>query len=127
MYPSPSFLTKNQLARDGPESVAQVVIPALGPILDKSLKEDRSPVRALCYYLERTQDLRQNKEHLFVSFKKGFDNISAATISSWIKKTVILYYQLADQRSQVLHQVKSRNVRAFSALSPWKSFFQPVT
>ena len=74
LYPSPSFLSKNQLAKEGPNSVAPVVIPALAPTFDKSLKGDRSlcPVRALCYYLDRTSDLRQNKELVFVSFKKGF-------------------------------------------------------
>ena len=74
LYPSPSFLTKNQLVKEGPDSVAPVVIPALVPTLDRSLKSDRSlcPVRALRYYLDRTSDLRQNKE-VFVSFKKGFE------------------------------------------------------
>ena len=38
MYPSPSFLSKNQLAKEGPDSVAPVVIPALVPTLDKSLR-----------------------------------------------------------------------------------------
>ena len=37
LSPSPSFLSKNQLAREGPESVAPVVILALAPTLDKSL------------------------------------------------------------------------------------------
>ena len=48
-YPSPRFLSKNQLAKEGRDSVAPVVIPALAPTLDKSLKGDRSlcPVRAL--------------------------------------------------------------------------------
>ena len=90
LYPSPSFLSKNQLAKEGPDSVAPVVIPALAPSLGRSLKGDRSlcPVRALRYYLDRTADLRQNKELVFVSFKKGFDkDISPATISSWIKQT----------------------------------------
>ena len=75
LYPSPSFLSKNQLAKEGPDSVALVVIPSLAPTLDRSLKSDRSlcPVRALRYYLDRTSDLRQNKELVFVSFKKGFD------------------------------------------------------
>ena len=91
LYPSPSFLSNNQLAKEGPDSVAPVVIPALAPTLDKSLTGDRSlcPVRALCYYLDRTSDLRQSKELVFVSFKKGFDkDISPATVSSWIKQTV---------------------------------------
>ena len=106
LYPSPSFLSKNQLAKEGPDSVAPVVILALAPTLDRSLKSDRSlcPVRALRYYLDRTSDLRQNKELVFVSFKKGFDkDISPATISSWIKQTVILCYELSDRESHTLH------------------------
>ena len=72
LYPSPSFLSKNQLAKEGPYSVAPVVIPALASILDKSLKGDRflCPVRALRYYLDRTSYIRQNKELVFVPFKK---------------------------------------------------------
>ena len=105
LNPSPSFLSKNQLAKEDPDSVAPVVIPALAPTLDRSLKSDRSlcPVRALRYYLDRTSDLRQNKELVFVSFKKGFDrDISPATISSWIKQTVILCYELSDQEAHTL-------------------------
>ena len=73
LYPSPSFLSKNELAKEGPDSVAPVVKPALAPTLDRSLKSDRSlcPVRALRYYLDRTSDLKQNKELVLVSFKKG--------------------------------------------------------
>ena len=61
LYPSPSFLAKNHLAKEGPECVAPVVMPALAPTLDKSLKEDRSlcPVRALRYYLDKTQSIRE--------------------------------------------------------------------
>ena len=88
------------------------------PTFDKSLKGDRSlcPVRALRYYLDRTSDLRQNKELVFVSFKKGFDkDISPATISSWIKQTVILCYELSNQEALTLHQAKAHDVRAFAA------------
>ena len=118
LFPSPSFLSKNQLAKEGPESVAPVVIPALAPTLDRSLKSDRSlcPVRALRYYLDRTSDIRQGKELVFVSFKKSFDkDISPATISSWIKQTVILCYELSDHQAHTLHQVKAHDVSAFAA------------
>ena len=124
LYPSPSFLSKNQLAKEGPDSVAPVVIPALAPTLDRSLKSDRSlcPVRALRYYLDRTSDFRQNKELVFVSFKKGFDkDISPATISSWIKQTVILCYELSDQEAHKLHQVKAHDIRAFAASKAFQS------
>ena len=124
LFPSPSFLSKNQLAKEGPESVAPVVIPALAPTLDKSLKSDRSlcPVRALRYYLDRTSDLRQNKELVFVSFRKGFDkDISPATISSWIKQTVILCYELSDHQAHTLHQVQAQDVRAFATSKAFQS------
>ena len=118
LYPSPSFLAKNHLVKEGPDCVAPVVIPALAPTLDKSLKEDRSlcSVRVLRYYLDKTQDLRQGKELVFVSFKKGFTkDISPAMISSWIKQTVILCYEPSYHESLTLHQVKAHDVRAFAA------------
>ena len=108
LYPSPSFLSKNQLARDRPASVAPVVI----------LKEDRSlcPVRALCYYLDRTKDLRAGEDLVFVSFRKSFQkDIVPATISSWIKQTVLLCYQISDEEAQNIHQVRAHDVRAFTA------------
>ena len=118
LYPSPSFLSKNQLARDGPAAVAPVVIPALAPSLDRSLKEDKSlcPVRALRYYLDRTKDLRSGKDLVFVSFRKSFQkDIVPATVSSWIKQTVLLCYQLSDHEAQTIHQVRAHDVRAFAA------------
>ena len=116
LSPSPCFLSKNQL--EGPEIVAPVVIPALAPTLDNSLQEDRSvcPVRALRYYLDKTKDLRDKKELVFFFFKKNFNkDISPSTISSWIKQTVLLCYQLSDQESLTLLQVKAHDVRAFAA------------
>ena len=126
LFPSPSVLFKNQLAKEGPEGVAPVVIPARAPTLDKSLKSDRSlcPVRALHYYLDRTSDLRQHKELVFVSFKKGFDkDISPTTISSWIKQTVILCYELSDHQAHTLHQVIAHDVRAFASPKAFQSGF----
>ena len=104
--------------------MAPVVIPALAPTLEKSLTGDRSlcPVRALRYYLDRTSDIRQNKELVFVSFKKDFDkDISPATITSWIKQTVIICYELSDQQALTLHQVKAHDVRAFAASKAFQS------
>ena len=88
------------------------------PTLDRSLSEDRSlcPVRALRYYLDKTKDLRQGKDLVFVSFNKGFHkDIVPAMISSWIKQTVLLCYQLSDQSAQELHYVRAHDVRAFAA------------
>ena len=118
LYPSLSFFSKNQLAKEGQDRVTPVVIPALVPTPDKSLKADMSlcPVRALNYYLDRTSDLRQNKELVFVSFQKGFHkDISPVTISSWIKQVVIPCHELSDQEALTLPQVKAHDVRAFAS------------
>ena len=44
------------------------------------------------------------------NFQKDF---VPATISSWIKQTVLLCYQLSDQEAQDLRQVRALDVRAF--------------
>ena len=73
LFPSSDFIAKNQLAREGSQSVSPVTIPALTTIVDRQFKEDRTllPVRALRYYLDRTKDLRGSQSLLFISFKKG--------------------------------------------------------
>ena len=52
LFPSSDFIAKNQLAREGSQSVSVVAIPALTTIVDRQLKEDRTlcSVRALRYY-----------------------------------------------------------------------------
>ena len=127
IVPSLKFIAKNQLAKQGYESVAPVVIPALAPTLHEDLSEDRSlcPVRALKYYLEATKDLRQDKELLFVSFKKGHNrDIRPSTISSWIKQTILLCHSLADPETMETLQVKAHDVRAFAAS---KAFYGGVS
>ena len=56
LFPSSDFIAKNQLAREGSQSVSPVTIPALTTIVDRQFKEDRTlcPVRVLRYYLDRT-------------------------------------------------------------------------
>ena len=87
------FPSSDQLAREGSQSVSPVTIPALTTIVDRQFKEDRTlcPVRALRYYLDRTKDLRGSRSLLFISFKKGHtSDIRPATVSSWLKQTILL-------------------------------------
>ena len=67
------------------------------------------------------KNLRQNKELVFVSFKKGFDKDISPTTISWIKQTVILCHELSDQEALTLHQVKAHDVRAFAASKAFQS------
>ena len=59
-FPSSDFIAKNQLAREGSQTVSSVIIPALTTIVDRQFKEDRTlcPILALRYYPEHTKDLR---------------------------------------------------------------------
>ena len=87
LFPSSDFIAKNQLPRECSQSVSPVIIPAL------TTKEDRTlcPVRALRYNLDRTKDLRGSRFLLFISFKKGHtSDIRPATLSSWLKQTILL-------------------------------------
>ena len=72
LFPSSDLIAKNQLPREGSQSVSPVIILALTTIVDRQFKEDRTlcPVRALRYYLDRTKDLRGSRSLLFISFKK---------------------------------------------------------
>ena len=119
LYPSPSFLSKNQLAK---ETVWLQWLYQPWPQLWIGPSSLTGPSVWSELYAVFGQDLRQNKELVFVSFKKGFDkDISPATISSWIKQTVILCYELSDQEAHTLHQVKAHDVRAFAASKAFQS------
>ena len=127
LFPSSDFIAKNQLAREGSQSVSPVTIPALTTIVDRQFKEDRTlcPVRALRFYLDRTKDLRGSRSLLFISFKKGHtSDIRPATLSSWLKQTILLCYKQADQQTLDLVQVKAHDIRAFAAS---KAFYGGVS
>ena len=127
LFPSSDFIAKNQLAREGSQSVSPVTIPALTTIVDRQFKEDRTlcPVRAPRYYLDRTKDLRGSRSLLFISFKKGHtSNIRPATLSSWLKQTILLCYKQADQHTLDLVQVKAHDIRDFAAS---KAFYGGVS
>ena len=118
LFPSSDFTPKNQLAGEGCQSVSPVTIPALTTIVDRQFKEDRTlcQVRALRYYLDHTKDLRGSRSLLFISFKKGHtSDVRPATLSSWLKQTILLCYKQADQQALNLVQVKAHDITAFAA------------
>ena len=107
--------------------MSPVTIPALTTIVDRQFKEDRTlcPVRALRYYMDRTKDLRGSRSLLFISFKKGHtSDIRPATLSSWLKQTILLCYKQVDQQALDLVQVKAHDIWAFAAS---KAFYGGVS
>ena len=82
-------------------------------------------MRALRYYLDLTKDLRGSRSLLFISFKKGHtSDIKPATLSSWLKQTILLCYKQADQQALDLVQVEAHDIRAFAAS---KAFYGGVS
>ena len=111
----PSFLAKTQLASAPPLAIE---IPALTTSLGPSLQEDAKncPVRALRLYMERTRGLRKERKLLFISFASNISReISASTISFWIKKCILFCYQLAEHPTDASFRVKAHDVRALAA------------
>ena len=75
--------------------------------------------------MDRTKDLRGSRSLLFISFKKGHtSDIRPATLSSWLKETILLCYKQADQQALDLVQVKAHDIRAFVAS---KAFYGGVS
>ena len=120
LFPSSDFIARNQLAREGSQSVSPVTIPALTTIVERQFKEERTlcSVRALRY-------LRGSRSLLFISFKKRHtSDIRPTTLSSWLKQTILLCYKQADQQALDLFQVKAHDIRAFAAS---KAFYGGVS
>ena len=117
LSPSPSFIAKNQLARDGPASIAPVVIPALSEASTTNQSDILlCPIRILRHYLARTGELRTDQKLLFISFKPGFNkDIRPSTVSSWIKKTILYCYSKIEDADLDAINVKAHDVRAFAA------------
>ena len=99
-----------------------VTIPALTTIVDRLFKEDRTlcPVRALRYYFDRTKDLRGYRSLLFMSFKKGHtSDIRPATLSTWLKQTILLCYKQADQQALDSSNIKHMTLGPSRPLRPF--------
>ena len=83
------------------------------------------PELALRYYLDRTKDLRGSRSLFFISSKKGHtSDIRPATLSSWLRQTILLCYKQADQQALDLVQVKAYDIMAFMAS---KAFYGAVS
>ena len=75
--------------------------------------------------MDRTKDLRGSRSLLFISFKKEHtSDIRPATLSSWLKQTILLCYKQAYQQALDLVQVKAHDIRAFAAS---KAFYSGVS
>ena len=114
----PTFVAKTRLAGQASAEMEPLTLKALGTHLADDLSEDKSlcVVRAIRCYLKRTKKIRGERDRLFIAFKPGFQgDISANTISGWIRKTICLAYEHSTPEIQQVHRIRAHDVRGMAA------------
>ena len=113
----PGFLAKNQLPSSLPPPI---VVPSLSVSCGRD-DPDRllCPVRALKFYRRATSASRGSRSRLFLPIE-GSGDISAATISRWIKATIRFAYAEVSPDDLNEFQVRAHELRALS--SSWAFF-----
>ena len=125
--PEMQFIPKTALVNKGIKVCQEIEIKSLGNVLGREMQDDYllCPVRALKHYLKRTDKVRkEGQKKLFITFKKGHEeDIVKSTLAGWIKKTILLAYEVGSSEVQQVHRVKAHEVRGMAA--SW-AYFQQV-
>lgn len=123
LHSDPQFLAKNQSSREGGFQLADLTIPALSPIVGTDLRHDQllCPVRALRYYIKRTEPTRQGRQKLFISLYQNLHReIQAPTISHWLKDCILYVYKNSNQAMKDWFSVRPHHIRALA--TSWAAF-----
>ena len=120
LLPDTEFVAKTELGNKGSDAIKPITIPALITHVDTSMQEDRSlcPVRSIRYYLKETEQSRGERRKLFLAYKSGWDEskeIHANTISTWIKKVILMAYGNVSEEDKRLMKVTAHQVRGMAA------------
>jgi len=118
LKPVPGFISKTGMRITGASPFDGVTIESLAPFVGRDLENDRKlcPVRALKTYLARTQKLRKDTQHLFISFKPGKSgDICKNTISSWVVQLIKMVYDQNNDKARTLSGVRAHDVRGLAA------------
>ena len=115
LFPQAKFLAKTELVNS--DVLKPVQVPALTRVVSDTDKDrNLCPIRALKFYLKRTEKTRENRKRLFISFKPGYtSDICKSTISGWLKKCILLSYELASKDTKGLLGIKAHQVRAMAS------------
>ena len=107
LYFRPGFLAKNECSNFSTS-------PLFLPILSKSKKRDKRlncPVRALRWYLDKTQTVRGDVQQLFVTSQKPFWAAAKSTLAGWIVDAITNSGAISSPGSAP----RAHSVRAYSA------------
>ncbi len=113
----PSFIAKTQKPSDSSSALGNVRIPALAPSVEPGLPDRLlCPVRALRYYLKRTEALRSGTKKLFLSTCPGVaKEASKDTISRWIKLLIKEAHSSITEDDAKLVNCRTHELRALAA------------
>jgi len=106
LYFKPAFLAKN-------ESQDFTASPLFIPYFNKNSKRSlrlNCPVRAISWYLQRTQTIRDKCQQLFITTKKPFRPAAKSTLAGWLVDVIMRTEALDD-----IGTPKAHSVRAFSS------------
>jgi hypothetical protein len=120
MRPNPKFLAKNHNLNTDKGMLKEFVIESLKDVTGKDFDNDYDlcPVRALKYYVNRTESSRKDISQLFITYKKGpVGPAKKNTISSWVKQLLLYAYEHAEKDESILRlcQTSAHEVRAIAS------------
>ena len=113
LAPNSLFLAKNQKDRQ-PKSSRLFKLPNLVQFVG-SREPDRllCPVRALRYYLSRTEPIRRGRRGLFISLQPNRKSeITKQSINIWIRNTIRLAYALSGHKADQLGRTSNHEIRS---------------
>lgn len=108
----PQFIAKNRLPSVGVQTIRLV---SLKSVDGSSQARMQDPARALKIYVRRTKEIRGDRTRLFLPIREGKLDISAQTISSWLRSVITgAYADISPQAAKIL-RIRAHEIRAVSA------------
>lgn len=95
LLPTPGFKAKFQARGHDPDRDRHWHLKALPSGATSAKDRAKCPVRALRQYLKRSDRKRRGTTKLFIPIANDKDDITANTITSWVKKVILQAYRSA--------------------------------
>ncbi len=116
LLPRSGYLAKNQTPDFTP---SPIILPDLRRTSNSPDDGPWCPVRALKYYLKRTEDIRGQEDRLFIITKKPYSGASKQTIARWLVDIIKASLSAEDSHNLGSH-VSAHSLR--SQASAWASY-----
>jgi len=119
LWPVKDFIPKILSTAEGGERFTPMKIRALTKLIGPAKNEpDRllCPLRALRYYVKRTEPVRGNRKNLFLPWRGARDKVlHKNTLSPWIKNLIKLAYDGISEEQKKLRSISTHEIRAIAA------------